>query len=71
MAEKKTGKKYESQRLADLRWQQKNAKNFGFKCFYKTDSDIIEKLESVDNKNKYIKDLIREDIKRSQSADTE
>lgn len=31
-----------------------------------TDADIIEKLESVDNRMGYIKRLIREDIERSQ-----
>ena len=28
-----------------------------------TEPEIIEKLESVPNKSKYIKDLIKEDIK--------
>ena len=31
----------------------------------KTDKDIIAKLESVNNKTEYIKDLIRQDIERS------
>ena len=31
----------------------------------KDDTEILEKLESVENKNKYILDLIRKDIKAS------
>ena len=31
----------------------------------KDDTEILEKLESVESKNKYILDLIREDIKAS------
>ena len=30
------------------------------------DADILQKLEHVSNKQKYMKDLIREDIKREQ-----
>lgn len=41
-----------------------NCKGIYLKLSIKYDSDILEKLEQVDNKQGYIKELIREDIKR-------
>ena len=32
--------------------------------FYPTDQDILDKLDSVESKQGYIKNLIREDIKK-------
>ena len=37
-------------------------KNYHFKLNREDDADIIAKLESVDNKQGYIKDLIRKDM---------
>ena len=61
---KKERKTPESKLLTNARWDRANSKNFGFKCLYKTDQDIIDKLESTPNKNAYIKGLIRADIAR-------
>lgn len=35
--------------------------------FYKQDHELVEKIKSVDNKQTYIKDLIREDIAKEKS----
>lgn len=32
--------------------------------FNQSDSDIVDRLESVENKNKYIKQLIRDDMRK-------
>ena len=41
-----------------------NCKNYHLKLVYKTDKDIIEKLSSVHSMQGYIKQLIRNDIKK-------
>lgn len=51
--------KYEAQE----RYDKDNTVQFRLKLNKKTDADIIEKLNSVDNKQGYIKRLIREDAK--------
>lgn len=51
--------KYEPQE----RYDKENTVQIKLKLNKKTDSDIIEKLDSVDNKQGYIKGLIREDAK--------
>ena len=48
---------YESQKKYD----KKNTKQFMMKLNLKYDADIIDKLESVKNRQGYIKDLIRND----------
>lgn len=60
-------KKYESQRLADSRWQRANTKSVTIKFYLKTDKDILEHLEQIENRNAYLKQLIREDINRRSS----
>lgn len=47
------------------RFDEKNTRRIGLKLNLKTDADILEKLESVENKQGYIKDLIRKDIENS------
>lgn len=39
---------------------------YGIKVVKTTEKDIFEKLESIQNKSKYIKELIRKDLKNSQ-----
>lgn len=45
-------------------WDNANTYPVRLKLNRHTDADIIEKLDSVDNKQGYIKDLIRQDISR-------
>lgn len=42
-----------------------NARTFSLKFNVKTDADILELFEAIDNKQGYIKRLIREDIARN------
>ena len=42
----------------------KNARFFGLKLSRNTDADLIERLESVNNVQNYLKALIRDDISR-------
>lgn len=62
MQKKKEPKNSVSRRMANARWDAKNSKSYGFKCFYKSDQDIIDRLDQQENKNSYIKQLIRQDI---------
>lgn len=48
--------------MGNYRSDQKNAKFYGLKISRNTDCDIIKKLESVENVQGYLKDLIRKDI---------
>lgn len=49
-------------RRAKAKYDSNNTAKFGFKLNLKTDKDIIDKLNSIDNKQGYIKELIRRDI---------
>lgn len=41
-----------------------NVRRMSFDFNRKSDADVIEKLDSVENKTGYIKQLVRDDIKR-------
>lgn len=45
------------------RYDKENTKQIILKLNLNTDSDILEKLDAVDNKQGYIKELIRKDLK--------
>lgn len=47
-----------------VKWDRDNTKQFKIKLMKTTDSDIISWLDEQDNKQGYIKKLIREDIAR-------
>lgn len=53
----------EAQKRAKAKYDKKNCIQFLMKLNRNTDADIINKLESVDNKQGYIKSLIRKDLK--------
>ena len=65
MEDKKKRRIYDSERRAAARYDAVNTTQFKMKLNNKTDADILEKLNSVDNKQGYIKELIRRDIERS------
>lgn len=52
-----------SQLPSKTRWDKENTVVITMKLNKKQDADIIEKLNSVDNKQGYLKELIRADIK--------
>ena len=49
---------------ASMKYNEKNTKQIKFSFNLKTDADILEKLDSVPNKQGYIKELIRNDLKK-------
>ena len=50
---------------AQDRYDKENTIRFTMKLNKKTEADIIERLNSVDRKQTYVKRLIREDIAKS------
>lgn len=54
--DKETQKKYQAE------WDKKNIKGFYIKLSKSTDADIISWLESIPNKQGYIKELIRKNM---------
>lgn len=54
----------ESQKRASAKYDAKATKQIKLKLNISTDADILERLDEVDNKQGYIKELIRRDISR-------
>lgn len=48
------------------RWQKENTKIIPVRLNLDGDKDIIDKLENVPSKGRYIKELIRKDIKNDE-----
>ena len=63
MEEKKKRKPYYNLEH-QVRYQKEHVRRTVINLVDRTDSDIIQKLDSVENKQGYIKQLIRDDIKR-------
>lgn len=53
----------EAKKRANMKSDKKNAKYVTLKLNKNTDKDILEYLDALDNKNGYLKNLIRQDIK--------
>ena len=49
---------------AKTKYNENNTKQYCFRFNTKTDADIIAKLETMPSKAGYVKNLIREDIKK-------
>lgn len=56
----------DAKKKAVAKFDAQHAYYISLKLYDSTDSDIIKQLNSVGNKQGYIKRLIREDIERSQ-----
>lgn len=54
----------EKQKKYDQDWKAKNTTRVTVRLNNNTDEDIIEYLSTLDNKQGYIKELIREDMKK-------
>lgn len=72
------GKKYKGctlmatkRTLRSRRYDDNNTRSYHIKLNYKTDADIIEKLQSVPSMQGYIKELIRNDIGSDEIDDDE
>lgn len=57
-------KKTEAYKAAQERYDQKSTRFYGLKLCRGTDADLIEKLDSMENKQGYLKELIRKDISK-------
>ena len=55
----------ESKRSAQRRYDKKNTTQVLLKLNTKTDADVIGKLTSVDNKQGYLKELVRSDLRNN------
>lgn len=55
----------ESKRSAQRRYDKKNTSQVLLKLNTKTDADVIGKLTSVDNKQGYLKELVRSDLRNN------
>ena len=53
----------EAKKRANMKSDKKNAKYVTLKLNKNTDKDILEYLDTLDNKNGYLKNLIRKNIK--------
>ena len=56
----------EAQRRANKKYAERMTRPVMIKLNLRTDADIIEKLDSVENRQGYLKQLIRQDIEASQ-----
>ena len=54
----------EAKKRANEKWDKENIRRFVLKVAKNTENDILAKLEAQENISGYIKNLIREDIKR-------
>lgn len=52
----------EARLRANAKWDKANTRSVKFKFNIHNDADILEQLDSVENKAGYIKELIRRDI---------
>ena len=55
-------------RLYKMRWDAENTVQIKLKLNKRTDSDILERLEKVESKQTYIKELIRADIRKEDAS---
>lgn len=58
-----------AQLKAGYKYDRENTKQFRLKLNTKTDMDIINRLESVPNKQGYIKQLIRADLEKGKETE--
>ena len=57
-------KKKKPDRSSNDRWKAENSKNYNIRLYRTTESDVIQRLESLTSKKDYIVQLIREDMRR-------
>ena len=62
MGIEKNPDRYDSQRRAANKWAKENTKSITIKMYLKTDEDLLTHLSQQENRNAYIKSLIRADL---------
>lgn len=60
-------KKKKPDRSSNDRWKAENSKHYNIRLYRTTESDVIQRLESLTNKKDYIVKLIREDMRRDEN----
>lgn len=55
----------EAQKRASAKYHKEHLRVFNLRINRRTEADILDKLEAVDNVQGYLKDLIRQDIRRA------
>lgn len=55
--------------MSDYNYEKNNCTRVSIKLGNKTDADIIERLNKQNNKQGYVKELIRRDIERDKAVD--
>ena len=58
------GSNYQKYKESQNAWQRAHMRQFLFKFNISDDSDIIGKLDAVENRTDYIRQLIRKDLKK-------
>ena len=58
----------EANKRASKKYDQRNTKMISVKLNKNTDADILKHLERIENKQRYIKGLIRKEIKEEDEA---
>ena len=56
----------EAQKRAQAKYDSANTRKITLKFNLQTDADVLERLDQVDNRQGYIKQLIRDDIAKEQ-----
>lgn len=59
----------EARKRANQKWSDKTYKIKTFRLHLKHDADILEYLDTKESVNRYLKDLIREDIERQKKEE--
>lgn len=54
---------------AIVEYNKRTYKQFKFNANMETEGDLIAYIESLDNKNAYIKNLIRQDMKKQKGSE--
>lgn len=60
---------YDSVKKSNARYDKENTTRIGMKLNNNTDADILEWLDSLENRQGYLKALIRADISKKQGKD--
>lgn len=54
----------EARKRTEIRYRQKNVRQYALKFYRNTEGDIIDYIESLDNISGKIKELLRQEMKR-------
>lgn len=58
----------EAQKRATAKWRAKATKSYAFRFHRENDADIIAYLDAVDNRHQFIRDAVRDTIKKEKKG---